>query len=82
MIHTVAAAGLSSQGLVTWLQQLLGPIFLGIVGITCIFFLFTREMTRFVQFVVLAILIAIVFYTPGIIETIASGITGALGVHS
>jgi hypothetical protein len=72
---------ISSQGLVTWLQGLLGPLFLGIVGIVAFFFLFTREITRFVQFIVLAIAIAIVFYTPSIIQTIALGITGALGVH-
>jgi hypothetical protein len=80
MIH-YAAVTISSQGLVTWLQGLLGPLFLGIVGIVAFFFLFTREITRFVQFIVLAIAIAIVFYTPSIIQTIALGITGALGVH-
>jgi hypothetical protein len=72
---------LSTQGLVSWLQGLLGPLFLGIIGITAIFFLFTRELTRFVQFIILAIAIAIVFYTPGIIETFATGITNSLGIH-
>ncbi len=81
MTTHILAASLSTQGLVTWLQGLLGPLFLGIVGVTCIFFLFTREMTRFVQFIVLAIAIAIVFYTPGIIQTIAAGLTSALGIH-
>ena len=33
---------LSSAGLVTYLQTLFGPLFLGIVGIVAIFFLFTR----------------------------------------
>ena len=46
-----------------------------------IFFLFTREIIRFVQFIVLAIAIAVVFYTPSIVQTIASGIANALGVH-
>jgi hypothetical protein len=77
----ILAVAISSQGLVTWLQGLLGPLFLGIVGIVAFFFLFTREITRFVQFIVLAIAIAIVFYTPSIIQTIAMGITSALGVH-
>lgn len=78
---TMLAAGISSQGLVSWLQGLLGPLFLGGVGIGAVFFLFTREITRFVQFVLLAVLIAIVFYTPGIIQVIASAITATLGVH-
>jgi hypothetical protein len=75
------AAGISTQGLVTYLQSLFGPLFLGIVGIVALFFLFTREITRFVQFIVLAVLIAVVFYTPGIVQTLATGIANALGVH-
>jgi hypothetical protein len=74
-------AALSTANLVTYLQGLFGPLFLGIVGIVAIFFLFTREITRFVQFIVLAIAIAVIFYTPGIIQTLAKGIASALGVH-
>jgi hypothetical protein len=74
-------AAISTQGLVDYLQGLFGPLFLGIVGIVAIFFLFTREITRFVQFIVLAILIAVVFYTPNIVELLAKGIANALGVH-
>ena len=48
-------AAISTQGLVTYLQSLFGPLFLGIVGIVALFFLFTREITRFVQFIVLAV---------------------------
>jgi len=82
--HVVIAAhvaALSTQGLVSYLQGLFGPLFLGIVGIVAIFFLFTREIIRFVQFLVLAIAIAVVFYTPSIVQTLASGIANALGVH-
>ena len=46
--HLTAATAplaLSTQGLVTYLQGLFGPLFLGIVGIVAIFFLFTREIT-------------------------------------
>jgi len=70
--HLTAAmvpVALSTQGLVTYLQGLFGPLFLGIVGIVAIFFLFTREITRFVQFIVLAVAIAVVFYTPSIVQT-------------
>jgi hypothetical protein len=74
-------AAISTQGLVTYLQGLFGPLFLGIVGIVALFFLFTREITKFVQFIVLAVAIAVVFYTPGIVQTLATGIANALGVH-
>jgi hypothetical protein len=72
---------LSTTGLVTYLQGLFGPLFLGIVGIVAIFFLFTREIIRFVQFLVLAVAIAVIFYTPSIVQALATGITNALGVH-
>jgi hypothetical protein len=73
-------AAVNTQGLVSYLQSLFGPLFLGIVGIVALFFLFTREITRFVQFIVLAVLIAVVFYTPDIVEELAKGIASALGV--
>ncbi|MDR2985574.1 MAG: hypothetical protein LBV34_12100 [Nocardiopsaceae bacterium] len=82
--HLIAAApsvALSSSGLVTYLQTLFGPLFLGIVGIVAIFFLFTREILRFVQFFVLAVAIAVIFYVPGIVRSLAMGIAHALGVH-
>jgi hypothetical protein len=75
------ASGINTQGLVNYLQGLFGPLFLGIVGIIALYFLFTREVTRFVQFVVLAVLIAVIFYTPSIVQTLATGIANALGVH-
>ncbi|MBO0823270.1 MAG: hypothetical protein J2P28_03560 [Actinobacteria bacterium] len=84
LAHLMLAArpvALSTQGLVSYLQGLFGPLFLGTVGICAIFFLFTREITRFVQFIVLAIGIAVIFYTPSIVQTIATGIAHALGVH-
>jgi hypothetical protein len=82
--HLTAAVipvALSTKGLVTYLQGLFGPLFLGIVGIVAIFYLFSREITKFVQFLVLAVAIAVVFYTPNIVQLLATGIANALGVH-
>jgi hypothetical protein len=81
ILVTTASSGISSQGLVSYLQTLFGPLFLGIVGIVAIFFLFTREIIRFVQFFVLAVAIAVIFYVPGIVRSLAMGIAHALGVH-
>ena len=58
-------AGRASYAFTGVPQGLFGSLFLGIVGIVAIFFLFTREITRFVQFIVLAVAIAVIFYTPG-----------------
>ena len=76
-----ASSSIDTSGLVSYLQGLFGPLFLGIVGIVALFFLFTREIIRFVQFLVLAVAIAVIFYTPSIVQTLASGIANALGVH-
>jgi hypothetical protein len=96
MLHLVTAAlphvaqpspsptptpGLNTGNLASWLRDIFGPIFLVIVSVVAIFFLFTREITRFVQFIVLAIGIGIVFYVPDIIETTAKAIAKALGVN-
>ena len=76
-----APSSIDTTGLVNYLQGLFGPLFLGIVGIVALFFLFTREIIRFVQFLVLAVAIAVIFYTPGIVRELAQGIASALGVH-
>ncbi len=73
------AAGVNTVGLANYLQTLFGPLFLGIVGIVALFFLFTREITRFIQFVVLAVAIGVIFYVPDIVELLAKGIANALG---
>jgi hypothetical protein len=76
-----APSSINTSGLVNYLQGLFGPLFLGIVGIVALFFLFTREIIRFVQFLVLAVAIAVIFYTPSIVQELAKGISNALGVH-
>jgi hypothetical protein len=80
-IIIAAPSSIDTSWLVSYLQGLFGPLFLGIVGIVALFFLFTREIIRFVQFLVLAVAIAVIFYTPSIVQTLAQGIANALGVH-
>jgi hypothetical protein len=79
-VDAAPADGLNTDNLATWLRQIFGPLFLVIVSIVAIFFLFTKEITRFVQFIILAIGIGIIFYEPNIIETTAKAIAKALGV--
>lgn len=74
--------GPDTQGLADWLRAIFGPLFLVIVGIVALFFLFTREITRFVQFVVLALAIAVIFYYPDFLVTVAEGVASALGVDT
>jgi hypothetical protein len=76
----VTPYSLETDQLAEWLREIFGPLFLVIVSIVAIFFLFTREITRFVQFILLAIGIGVVFYVPNIIETTAKAIAAALGL--
>jgi len=73
--------GVDTQGLADFLRQFFGPLFLVIVSVVALFFLFTREITRFVQFIILAIAIGVIFYVPNIIEVTARAIAGALGIQ-
>lgn len=75
------ASTLSTQGLVNYMQGLFAPLFLGLISIMAVFFLFRREMIKFVEFIALAILVAVLFYTPGIVQMLASALSTSLGVH-
>lgn len=74
-------SGPDTEGLAEFLRGFFGPLFLVIVSIVAIFFLFTREITRFMQFLILAIFIGIIFYVPGIIQAIAVALARAMGVN-
>ncbi|WP_186403787.1 hypothetical protein [[Actinomadura] parvosata] len=71
---------LDTTGLADFLRAFFGPLFLVTVSVVALFFLFTREITRFVQFLAVAVVIGVIFYVPNIIETLARGIAAALGV--
>ncbi|MFI0422406.1 MULTISPECIES: hypothetical protein [Spongiactinospora] len=75
-----APEGVDTQGLADFLRGFFGPLFLVIVSVVALFFLFTREITRFVQFIILAVAIGVIFYVPNIIEVTARAIAGALGI--
>ncbi|WP_283135713.1 hypothetical protein [Rhizohabitans arisaemae] len=77
---TTPPAEVDTEGLANFLRGFFGPLFLVIVSVVAIFFLFTREITRFVQFIILAIGIGVIFYVPNIIEAIARALAGALGI--
>lgn len=81
-LHLADAAEPDTDGLADFLRSFFGPLFLVIVSIVAIFFLFTREVTRFAQFILLAVFIGIVFYVPGVVEVIAVALARAMGVSA
>lgn len=70
----------SSEELVEFLRDWIAPVFLLLVGLVALTFLWRRQMTEFLQFFALAIGIAVFFYFPQFLETIAEAVAGTLGI--
>ena len=69
-----------SDDIVKTVQAYVGPIFLLLIGIVALTFLFKREIMQFVIFIIIAILVAIFFYAPGVVKSIAQAFTGETGI--
>ncbi|GAA1736554.1 hypothetical protein GCM10009734_47810 [Nonomuraea bangladeshensis] len=80
MTPAPTSTGIDTGGLADFLRAFFAPLFLVVVSVVALFFLFTREITRFVQFLILAVAIGVIFYVPNIIEVTAKAIAGALGI--
>lgn len=78
----ILAAANPGDGIAKGIRNFVGPLLLLVMGIVSITFLFRREMTQFLIFLVIAIVVAIVFYAPDVIKNIAKGVeqnTGTKG---
>lgn len=64
-------AGTASNGFADAIRNFIGPIFLLGIGIAAMSFLFQRQMTQFLQFIVLALGIAVLLYFPNVIKNAA-----------
>jgi len=71
----------TGAGLANALRSFVGPILLIIIGIVAVTFLFKRQLTQFFQFMALAILVALLFYTPDVLPAIAGWISRLFGVE-
>jgi len=69
-----------SDDIVKTVQDYVGPILLLLIGIVALTFLFRREIMQFVIFIIIAILVSIFFYAPGVIKAIAQQFTGETGI--
>lgn len=71
-----ANASATTQTILNNIQNFLGPIFLAMIGILALTFLMKKQMKRFIEFMILAVAVAVLFYDPGIVKNIASAIAG------
>lgn len=81
MLNNLIVAN-ASEKLVGTLQAYVGPVLLFIIGIVAITFLFRREIMQFVLFIVIAIIVAVLFYAPGVVKAIAQSFTGETGLDT
>lgn len=69
----------AADDLVATLRDFIGPILLLIIGAVALTFLLRRQISQFLIFLVLAILIAILFYAPDFVTSIASNFVDESG---
>lgn len=79
MFDMVTIAAVSAADIVTKIQAFVGPLLLLAIGVIAIKHLMTRQMTQFFQFMALAILVLLLFYTPGVLVGIVNVIGGFFG---
>lgn len=65
-------------GVITEIRNFITPIFLLIVGVVALTFLFKRETTKLIQFMLIATLVGALLFTPDIIQNFATWIGGVL----
>lgn len=78
LMTNVVAAGTAPDvnGFVNTARDFIAPIFLLVVGIVALSFLMRRQIAAFFQFFALTVLIAVLFYWPGVINGFASWVAG------
>lgn len=81
LISNLLLANVSDQ-IVSTVQAYVGPILLLLIGIVALTFLFKREIMQFVIFLIIAILVSILFYAPGVVKSIAQAFTGETGISA
>ncbi len=70
----------SGDSLATGIRNFVGPILMLVIGIVAITFLFRREMTQFMIFIVIAVVVAILFYAPDVIANLGKNINDETGL--
>jgi hypothetical protein len=57
------------------IRDFITPIYLLIVGVVALTFLFKRQTTQLIQFMIIAILVGLLLFTPEIIQNISGWVS-------
>ena len=75
--HLVLGAG--SQSLAGGIRNFVGPLLMLTMGIVSMTFLFRREMTQFMIFLIIAIVVCVIFYSGDILKNLAKDVSQSSG---
>lgn len=64
----------SSNNLTSMIRNFLAPILLLVLGLVAVVFLFQRQMTQFLIFLVLAVIVMSIFYVPEWISNLGKSV--------
>lgn len=79
IVNIVAAGAPDVNVFVQNARDFIAPIFLLIIGGVALSFLFRRQLMQFLQFFILAVLIGVLFYVPGIVERFSLWVSTLFG---
>ena len=74
--HLIVAA--SGDAIATAIRGFISPLILLFIGVVALSFLMKKEITQFFQFILLAIGVGVFFYTPGVVEKLATVISNSV----
>lgn len=67
------------EGVIDNIRDFITPIFLLIVGVVAMTFLFKRQTTQLIQFMLIATLVGVLLFSPEIIATFSGWVSNVLG---
>jgi EamA domain-containing membrane protein RarD len=79
LTHHILLAQNPAETLVSTIKTYIGPFLLLVIGVMAFKFISNNQITAFITFVVCAIIVAVLFYYPGIIESIAKSFYSTSG---
>lgn len=80
LVGTDLVLAATGDSLASGIRDFVGPILMLVIGIVAITFLFRREMTQFMIFIVIAVVVAILFYAPDVIANLGKNINQETGL--
>lgn len=67
------------EGVIENIRDFITPIFLLVVGIVAITFLFRRQTTQLIQFILIATLVGVLLFSPEIIQSFSTWVADVFG---